>query len=197
MNVFVCSTTPPLKCVSCFIFRFIISDVKYVFNIVLVSTGSVLGNMPPSRYLPGGSHREGASGGNQPLCWALHEEFRLHQGTDPPVNLEHRPLRDAACFSGLSWFHQIIPHYTQDNHPCLEVPTSCWTQALTLAVQMRFCPRKGLWWLCMAASRICYRDAGLRLMCGSKRWSSTHSVFLFYSRWHRRSWKMPSWHVAG
>lgn len=80
--------------------------------------------MPPSRYLPGGSHREGAPGGNQPLCRAVHEEFRLDQGTDPPMNF--------------LWTQQIPLDYSAshlDDSPCFEVLTSRTdsTEALSVA----------------------------------------------------------------
>lgn len=92
----------------------------------LIPTGSVLRNMPPPGYLPGGSHREGASGGNQQLCRALHEEFRLHQGADLPES-----------FTGLKIFQQISPLYKQIMFSCIEALSSYTdsTEALTLVAR--------------------------------------------------------------
>lgn len=89
----------------------------------LVPTGSVLRNVPPPGYLPGGSHWEGASGWNQQLCRALHEEFRLHQGADLPESL-----------TGLRIFQQISPLYKQITFSYIEALSSYTdsTEALTL-----------------------------------------------------------------
>lgn len=122
---------------------------------VIFSAGGVLRNVPPPRYLPGGSHREGAPGGNQPLCRALHEEFRLHQGTDPPpMNLWQR-LRT----------EQIPPHYSAlyaDNHPCfLSADRLLNTSIYFGCTNARVPPEGTVWWntlqCCAAETSRCVR----------------------------------------
>lgn len=156
------------------------------------SPGSVFSHMPPPRYLPRGSHREGSSGWDQPLRRAVHEELRLYQGTDPPVT-----------------FPQIPPHYSalhadkSARFEAVQAPQkhrlwrSCGQNVMGIRLKIiyGFKPRV---FINVCVSRMSYQDISVcvSILAGTFLSLYLRSDWVPCFRWHRRSWKMPSGHVA-
>lgn len=148
---------------------------KFTNTFLQLSTGSVLGNVPSPGYLPGGSHREGASGGNQPLCRAVHEEFRLHQGTVWPTLNPPPPPHRANSTRLLHIIHRSSSAQTLKT----SIDFGCTVQMWFFTLEAPGCLRLVACWIILSAVK------------------SPIVHFCFCTRWRRRSWRMPSWHVAG